>query len=158
MGKYRHRKKLPKGVKWVKEGEWAKVLGSPVGNDTSTNSNYYKREHVVEALKSALRGTAKTHGVPGEVLKLRFVTAKTSSRLKFSSRPLRGRIGTSTVFPSSPTSHYIDLRSTPIDPQHTRPSLAPAPRPSPAAIARFAAHGGPAHRRYSYGVVKSALR
>ena len=24
---------LPKGVAWVKEGSWAKVLGAPIGND-----------------------------------------------------------------------------------------------------------------------------
>ena len=36
MGRYRRGRRartLPAGVKWVKEGEYAKVLGSPVGND-----------------------------------------------------------------------------------------------------------------------------
>ena len=32
MGIYRKRKKLPKGVAWVKEGESAKILGVPIGN------------------------------------------------------------------------------------------------------------------------------
>ena len=36
MGKYREdgeRQKLPKDTKWVEEGDWAKSLGNPIGND-----------------------------------------------------------------------------------------------------------------------------
>ena len=32
MGRYRNRVRLPRGVKWKKDGEFAIVLGSPVGN------------------------------------------------------------------------------------------------------------------------------
>ena len=35
MGRYRYRRRLPPNVKWVKEGEFAIVLGSPVGNDVN---------------------------------------------------------------------------------------------------------------------------
>ena len=32
MGRYRHRKKLPNSISWKKEGEFAVILGAPIGN------------------------------------------------------------------------------------------------------------------------------
>jgi hypothetical protein len=43
MGRYRYRCRLPPNVKWVKEGEFAIVLGSPVGNDVN-HEGWWKKK------------------------------------------------------------------------------------------------------------------
>ena len=43
MGRYRYRRRLPPSVKWVKEGEFAIVLGSPVGNDVN-HEGWWKKK------------------------------------------------------------------------------------------------------------------
>ena len=53
MGKYREdgeRQKLPKDTKWVEEGDWAKSLGNPIGNDLEGGKNFIEKK--LEAVRS----------------------------------------------------------------------------------------------------------
>ena len=43
MGRYRYRRRLQPSAKWVKEGEYAIVLGSPVGNDVN-HEGWWKKK------------------------------------------------------------------------------------------------------------------
>ena len=52
-------------------------------NDTSTNSNYYRRQRRLGAPESSVRKIARTQAVPGEVLKVLF----SRRSLKIASRP-----------------------------------------------------------------------
>ena len=51
MGKYRRgrrRRTLPRGTAWIQKGQWAKVLGSPVGNDLDHELWWSKKIKVVQ--------------------------------------------------------------------------------------------------------------
>ena len=48
MGKFRNSKSLPKGVKWVKDGEWIISLGSPVGNRMDHDAWWKKKIQAVQ--------------------------------------------------------------------------------------------------------------
>ena len=48
LGKYR-KKEMPSDTIWIKEGEWAKSLGNPVGNDLDHNKFWAKKMQAVHS-------------------------------------------------------------------------------------------------------------
>ena len=59
MGIYRKRKKLPKGVAWVKEGESAKILGVPIGNNMDYEAWWKKKIKAVQSKTQQFVGLFK---------------------------------------------------------------------------------------------------